>query len=274
LFQERIVAPMKHISIPVFSINDVRTFIREGVDPLSNHLLQEKQREDEWFAEKEFSASHRKENMVRRGMMLATKKLTNRADQPRSSACFLLMHSLSELDLLDCIMAFSLKSMRARWVVNASSRSSNNSSNAPDTSAKQLLSKQLFSKQLFSAIPPQTNSETIDTSITISTDKIIYSPSRPSVIIPSSRRGTNLRGPSSRKSIVDRKSLLQSPESGLQQFGRSQDHSTGRRQESFFIQQPSLPPAIGKNNFRGNKTRETTFTASTSNHTSHLAGNC
>lgn len=278
MFQQRVVAPMKHTSIPVFGISDAKVFIREGVDPLSRHLLQEKQREDELFAEKEFSASHRKENMVRRGMMMASKTMTKRADQSSSSsnACFLLMQSLNELDILDCIVAFSLKALRARSIPTAPSRSSSSSSSdaAADAAIEDRsisVGSPLFSRRLVSAMSPP---ETLP-------DKPLYSssiPSRPSVI-PSSRRGTTFRGPPlpPPKSIVGLMSssqLLQQQQSPNTSNTTSSSRShhlsaVGRRHDSFM--QPTAP-ATGNNvnsNFRGNnKTPRGAFTAS-----SYVGGN-
>jgi hypothetical protein len=221
MFQQRVVAPMKYASIPVFGISDAKTFIRgEGMDPLSKHLMEEKQREDELLAEKQFSTGHRKENMLRKGLKMASITLAKRSEKShRSNACFLLMQSLNELDLLDCIVAFSLKSVKARSVLIASSRSS---SNAKMQDRSISVGSPLFGRQL---VP----SETLP-------DKPLYinSPSRPSVI-SSSRRGTSL----SPRSIVGLKSSSQLQSSGISSSNRSHQVSVGRRHDSFI--QPIAP---------------------------------
>jgi len=216
MFQQRVVAPMKYASIPVFGINDAKTFIRgEGMDPLSKHLMEEKQLEDELFAEKQFSTGHLKENMLRKGLKMASIRLAKRSDQShRSTACFLLMQSLNELDLLDCIVAFSLKAVKARSVLIATSRISSNAKMQDRSSIS--VAAPLFGRQL---VP----SETLP-------DKTLYrsSPSRPSVI-PSSRRGTSL----SPRSIVGLKSSSQLQSSGISSSSRSHHVSVGRRHDSF-----------------------------------------
>ena len=217
MFQQRVVAPMKYASIPVFGISDAKTFIRgEGMDPLSKHLMEEKQLEDELFAEKQFSTGHLKQNMLRKGLKMASIRLAKRSDQShRSTACFLLMQSLNELDLLDCIVAFSLKAVKARSVLIATSRIS---SNAKMQDRSISVGSPLFGRQLVPSETPPDKQQSLYRS----------SPSRPSVI-PSSRRGTSL----SPRSIIGLKSSSQLQSSGISSSNRSHHVSVGRRHDSF-----------------------------------------